>query len=165
MPPSRYREAWNVSRKKPRASRNTSGSTISTPGSSVSRNFKGSPLEPVPVPAHGEEVARFLRVHLQLDPQRADEIVHRPRRALVLRSPAARKDVVAAERAPVGGEEEPQHLELLGAHLDQRTVSRDGLPVEVHLHLSELDHLVLVGRGRPAAPPPLDAPQELAQSE
>src|SRR6266436_655709 len=130
MPPSRYRAAWNVSRKKPRGSRNTSGSTISTPGRSVSRNFKGSPLEPVPVPAHGEEVARFLRVHLQLDPQRPDEVVHRPRRALVLRPPAARKDVVAAEGPPVGGEEEPQHLEFLRAHLDGRPVAGDGLAIE-----------------------------------
>src|SRR2546430_3670189 len=109
MPPCRYRAAWNVSRKNPRASRNTSGSTITTPGSSVWRNFKGSPLEPVSVPAHGEEMARLLRVHLQLDAQRADEVVDRSRRALVLRPPAARKDVVAAEGAAVRGEEEPQH--------------------------------------------------------
>src|SRR6266478_9983758 len=137
MPPWRYRSAWKVSRKKPRESRNTSGSTITTPGRSVCRNFTGSPLEPVPVPAHGEEVARLLRVHLQLDPQRPDEVVHRPRRALVLRPPAARKDVVAAEGPPVGGEEEPQHLELLGTHLDRRAVSRDGLPVQIDLHLTE----------------------------
>src|SRR6266850_1154061 len=165
MPPSRYRTAWNVSRKKPRGSRNTSGSTISTPGRSVSRNFKRSPLEPVPVPAHGEEVARFLRVHLQLDPQRPDEVVHRPRGALVLRSPAARKDVVAAQRPPVGGEEEPQHLELLGAHLDRRAVSRDGLPLQVDLHLTELDQLGLVGDRRPASEQRLDPREELAQPE
>src|SRR5689334_25392886 len=103
MPPSGYRSAWNVSRKNPRSSRNTSGSTISTSGTAVGKNFTRSPLESVPVTAHGEEVARLLRVHLQLHPQRADEIVHRPGRALVLRSPAARKDVVAAEGAPAGG--------------------------------------------------------------
>src|SRR6267143_512699 len=50
MPPSRYRAALNVSRKKPRGSRNTSGSTITTPARSVSRNFKGhlSNLYPCP---------------------------------------------------------------------------------------------------------------------
>src|SRR2546421_268810 len=62
MPPCRYRAAWNVSRKKPRASRKTSGSTITTPGSSVWMNFKGSPLEAVPVTAHGEEQAQHLEL-------------------------------------------------------------------------------------------------------
>src|SRR5438132_673290 len=85
-------------------------------------------------PAH---VPRLLRVELQLDPQRADEVVDRPRGALVLRAPAARKDVVAAERAAVGGEEQPQHPELLRADVDGGAVPGDDLAVEIDLHRSE----------------------------
>src|SRR5438552_4572211 len=165
MPPCRYRAAWKVSRKKPRASRKTSGSTITTPGSSVWMNFKGSPLEAVPVTAHGEEVARLLRVGLQLDPQRAHEVVDRPRRALVLRAPAAGKDVVAAEGAAVGGEEQAQHLELLRADIDGGSLPRDDLAVEIDLHLSESDHRALFRRRRPPPQQSLHARQQLAEAE
>src|SRR5205085_2985267 len=126
IPPWRYFAAWKVSRKKPRGSWNTSGSISSTPGSSVSTK-RISPLEAVSVPAHGEEVPRRFRVLLQLDPQRADEIVHRPGRALVLRPPAAGKDVVAAQRPAARLEEEAQHLELLRAHLHRRTLALNRL--------------------------------------
>src|SRR5438105_12881002 len=165
MPPCRYRAAWNVSRKKPRASRKTSGPTITTPGSSVWRNFKGSPFEAVPVTAHGEEVARLLRVGLQLDPQRADEVVDRPRRSLVLRAPAAGKDVVAAEGAAVGGEEQAQHLELLRADVDGGSLPRDDLAVEIDLHLSESDHRALFRRRRPPPQQGLHAREQLAEAE
>jgi len=74
--------------------------TITTPGSLPCTNFKRSPLEPVAVPAHGQEVPRLLGVQLQLDAQGPDEVVHRAGRALVLRSPAARKDVLPAQGAP-----------------------------------------------------------------
>ena len=43
MPPARYLSRWYVSRKKPRGSRCTSGSTTMTPGSAVSRNFTARP--------------------------------------------------------------------------------------------------------------------------
>src|SRR5262249_30701648 len=77
------------------------------------RTWARSPLEAIPVPAHGEKVARVLRVRLHLYTQRADEVVHRARSALVLGAPAARQDVLPRERAPARLQEEPQHLELL----------------------------------------------------
>src|SRR5690242_16758503 len=133
MPASRYLRSWNVSKNQPRASRNTSGSTRRTSGSSVGTTRMGprSTLESIAVAAHGEEVARLLRIALQLDAQRSDEVVDRARRALVLRAPAAGEDVVAAQRAPARLQEEPQDLELLRRHLDRRAVARDGLSAEV----------------------------------
>src|SRR5438445_4887998 len=120
-----------------------------TPGRSVFRIRIGvdSPFEPVAVAAHGEEVARLLRVALQLDAQRADEVVDRARRALVLGAPAAGEDVVAAERAAARLEEEPQHLEFLRGHLDGRSVAGDRLRAQVRLDLAELDAV----RGRVVA--------------
>src|SRR6266851_4371007 len=158
MPPSRYFFAWKVPRKNPRASRKTSGSTRITPGSWVSMNFI-SLLESVAVPAHGQEMAGILRVLLELDPQRADEVVHRPRRALVLRSPAARKQVVAGEGAPARGEEDAQHLELLRADVHRLLGPLHRLAVEVHLDVAEAgDRCLLRGR-RPAAQQRLDPGQ------
>src|SRR4051812_45305983 len=166
MPPSRYRAAWNVSRKNPRASRWTSGSTRMTPDKPVSMNFTGaSPVEPVSVPAHGEEVARLLRVHLQLDAQGADEVVHRARRALVLRAPAARKDVLAAERAAARLQEKPQHLELLRADLHRLVATHHRLAVQVHLHLAELHHRVLLRTRRAAAQERVHPREQLAEAE
>src|SRR5882672_4931313 len=120
-------------------------------GQDCGNELQKSPLESVAVPAHGEEVARLLRVFLQLDAQRADEVVDRSRRALVLRSPAARKDVLAAQSAPTGLQEEAQYLELLRADLDRLALALDGLPIEVHFHRAEArDRRFLHGR-RPAA--------------
>src|SRR5947207_1584859 len=106
-------------------------------------------------------MARLLRVHLQLDAQRADEVVDRSRRALVLRPPAARKDVVAAEGAAVRGEEEPQHLELLRADVQLGALAGDDLAVEVDLHLPEPDDRVLLGRSGPAPQERFHPRQEL----
>src|SRR5712692_7022799 len=66
-------------------------------GAVTFRSGRESPFEPVAVAADGEEVARLLGVALQLDAQRADEVVDRARGALVLRAPAAGQDVVAAQ--------------------------------------------------------------------
>src|SRR5438445_2078765 len=129
------------------------------------QDLQGSPLEAVSVTAHGEEVARLLRVHFQLDPQRADEVVDRPRGALVLRAPAARKDVVAAERAAGGGEEQPQHPELLPADVDGGAVPGDELAVEIDLHRCEPDHRALFRSRRPPAQQGLDAREQLAEPE
>src|SRR2546423_1480398 len=95
-------------------------------------------------------MARLLRVHSQLDAQRADEVVDRSRGALVLRPPAARKDVVAAEGAAIRGEKEAQHLELLRADVQGGPFAGDDLAVEVDLHLPETDDRVLLGRRRSA---------------
>src|SRR5256886_13835056 len=129
------------------------------------QDLQGSPLEAVSVTAHGEEVARLLRVELQLDPQRADEVVDRPRGALVLRAPAARKDVVAGVRAAVGGEEQAQHPELLRADVDGGAVPGDDLAVQIDLHRSEPDHRALFRSRRPPAQQGLDAREQLAEPE
>src|SRR5712671_1154048 len=175
MPASRYLRSWKVSRKCPRASRNTSGSMSRTPGRSVFnrrmvdghlRSGRESSFESVAVAADGEEVARLLGVALQLHAQRPDEVVDRARSALVFRTPAAGQDVVAAEGPAAGLEEEPQHLELLRGHLDVRAVPGDGLRAEVRLDLAEADAVrrPLVAR-RPAAQERLDPREQLAQAE
>src|SRR5437667_3335904 len=168
IPASRYLRSWNVSRKYPRGSRNTSDSITRTPGRSVFsvRIGAGSPFESVAVAADGEEVARLLRVALQFDPQRTDEVVHRAWSAFVLGAPAAGEDVVPAERPSARLEEEAQHFEFLGRHLDGRAVAGDGLRAEVCLDLPELD---VVGRPvvarRPAAQQRLHPREQLAQPE
>src|SRR5207237_275083 len=146
------------------ASLTTSCSISSTPAISVFSNLGISPFEAISVPPHGEEMARALRVLLPLDPQRADEVVHRARRALVLRSPAARKDVFAAERAPAGLQEEAQDLELLRTDIDRLAIAPHQLPIEVHLHLAESSQLRLLAR-RPPPQQSLDPRHQLSQPE
>src|SRR5205085_1631952 len=77
----------------------------------------------------------------------------------------ARKDVVAAERAAVRGEEEPEHLELLRADVQGRSLAGDDLAVEVDLHLTEADDGAPVRRGRPAAEERLHPRQQLPETE
>src|SRR5712664_2604383 len=165
MPASRYLRSWKVSRRWPRASRNTSGSMRRTPGKSVF-NRRMSFFESVAVAADGQEVARLLGVAFQLDAQGADEVVDRARRALVLRAPAAGQDVVAAQRPAAGLEEQPQHFEFLRGHLDRVSVARDRLRAQVRLDLPEL-HAVrrAVVAGRPAAEQRFDPREQLAQAE
>src|SRR5207248_5228984 len=50
---------------------------------------------------------------------------------------AAGEDVVAAQGAAARGEEETQHLELLGRHLHRLPAAGDALRPEVHLDLAE----------------------------
>src|SRR4051794_31658496 len=110
-------------------------------------------------------MARLFRVLLQLDAQRSDEVVHRARRALVLGAPAAREDIVAAQGAAARLEEEPQHLELLRAHLDGFPRALDRLPIEIHLDAAEARDRSLVRRRRPASQESLDPRQQLAEPE
>src|ERR1700722_20529318 len=108
----------------------------------IPRLRRGAPaasgVEAVADAADGDQVARALRILLELGAELLDEVVDGARRAVVVRAPDAGEDGVAAERRAARLDEADQDVELRRRHLDRSAGAGDGAGGGVDLPVAEL---------------------------